>query len=108
MSSLFVVLCSLFVVCSCSYHYTLTIAPTPVPAITNQATPEALGNLSKAAEPSPEPFKSSKPMSIAPGDFQATQSQGGSMVNVIINLNLLKPTSVSTDAAASLQGIPGL
>ena len=103
----------------CTYKYSITIvaAPAPpaqpaiegAPSSSNVPNSEPLGGLGapRAAEPSAEPFKASKPLSISPRDFQASQSQGGSMVNVLINLNLLKPTSVSTDAQGTLSGIPG-
>lgn len=82
----------------CQYHYTLYIAPSPAP----MGEPMMAKELPPQGETAPKP---STPLSIAPSDFQATQSQGGSMVNVLINLNLLKPTAVSTDT--SLSGIPG-
>ena len=93
----------------CQYHYTLKIVAQPAPsqALAPLESPETL-ETPRALENSPEPFKAAKPLSISPGDFQASQTQGGAMVNVLINLNLLKPTSVSTDAAAQLSGIPGL
>lgn len=46
------------------------------------------------------------PMSIEPGQFSASQTKGGNMINIILNLNSAKPTEVTTDT--SLSGIPGL
>ena len=108
MNKLFLVLLLILSGCSYNYHLHITASTIP-PADTIQV--EGMPNPRSAVEPreeSPSPTKTGKPLSISPGDFQANQTQGGAMVNVLINLNLLKPTSVSTDANAQLQGIPGL
>ena len=113
--ALLMAMAGLLLLGGCTYNYTLHIWAVPaIKTAAQQATSSPLSpnwepdsNAPRAAEPSAEPFKASKPLSISPRDFQASQSQGGSMVNVLINLNLLKPTSVSTDAQGTLSGIPG-
>jgi len=74
----------------CTYHYSLVINAAPTPSLqpdTNPA-PRSFIDPKEAGDPMVEGKANKKPMSISPGDFQANQSQGGTMVNVLIKLIL--------------------
>lgn len=96
----------------CQSHYTLIIIASPEPGRTVDAmtpsSPDEARSLSKESELAPTTPALTKPLSITPGNFSAEQNKGGAMVNVLLNLNLVKPVSTSTDANLQLQGIPGM
>lgn len=107
---LLIILISLLV--GCTYHYHLNIV------IGESADPNKIQiEESVGVEPPPKdqsplkpgllsPQAQAGPMSIEPGQFSASQTKGGNMINIILNLNSAKPTEVTTDTA--LSGIPGL
>jgi hypothetical protein len=113
MIRLFCLVTTLLLLLGCQSHYTLYIiaSPIPLPQATGDPTDSGLTgtkDLDPPTVPALPPQAPSKFMTNTPGAFTATQSRGGSMVNVTINLNLEKPTAVSTQTPISVSGIPGM
>jgi len=114
MTRLFCLVIILLLLLGCQSHYTLYIVASPIPlpqAVGDPATDEGITgtkDLDPPTVPALPPQPLGKFMTNTPGAFTATQSRGGSMVNVTINLNLEKPTAVSTQTPISVSGIPGM
>lgn len=106
-----ILLAMLLILGGCTYHYALyvSIAPPASPTLP-EGDSEAVEQRPPAVKPiNPDgirPRSQSGPMSIEPGQFTVSQSKGGSMINVVLNLNSAKPVEVTTDAA--VHGIPGM
>lgn len=105
------ILAMLLILGGCTYHYALHVSIAP------QASPTMPEGDSESVEQKPpavkpanpdfvKPQAQSGPMSIEPGQFTASQSKGGNMINVVLNVNSSKPTEVTTDT--SLSGVPGM
>lgn len=91
----------------CQSHYTLIIIASPEPNRSiDSTTPSLTDNHSPLTKETESAL--TKPLSITPGNFIAEQNKGGAMVNVLLNLNLVKPVSTSTDTNLQLHGIPGI
>lgn len=109
MNKLILILLSGLLFGGCTYHYHLNIVvgnpdPNYIQIHSDDPQTEPPKDQSKPNLLSPQAQTS--PMSIDPGEFNASQTKGGNMVNVVLNLNLAKPTEVTTDTA--LSGVPGL
>jgi hypothetical protein len=105
------ILLSIILLSGCTYHYHLNIVigdnppPPASQSIEEQSSVEpAKVNPTKPADLSP--LAQTAPMSIEPGQFTASQTKGGNMINIVLNINSAKPTEVTTDTSVS--GIPGL
>ena len=93
-----------FLAFGCTYHYSLSV-------ITGTEPPRAQERVTHREEVQPRvteesPSITSKPQSIQPGDFKVSQSNGGTMVNINLYVNQLRPLTVSTNAEADVQGLP--
>lgn len=105
---LIVALATLLILGGCTYHYALhvSIAPGASPTLP-EGDSEGIQTGVKPANPDfVKPQAQSGPMSIEPGQFTVSQSKGGNMINVVLNLNSAKPTEVTTET--SVHGIPGM
>ena len=102
------ILAMLLILGGCAYHYTLhvSIAPPASPTLPEGDFEVVQPGVKPANPDFVKPQAQSGPMSIEPGQFTVSQSKGGNMINVVLNLNSAKPVEVTTDAAVS--GIPGM
>lgn len=111
MKSIIAILATLLILGGCTYHYSLhvSIGPPASPTLPDGDS-EGVEQKPPAVKPvNPDfvkPQAQSEPMSIEPGQFTVSQSKGGSMINVVLNINSAKPVEVTTDT--SLSGVPGM
>lgn len=102
------ILATLLILGGCTYHYALHVSIAPQASPTpHEGDSEGIQEPVKPVNPNLiKPQAQSGPMSIEPGQFTVSQSKGGNMINVVLNLNSAKPTEVTTETSVS--GIPGM